>query len=115
MNIVEKCVKKLDNIDLNNVISLYFFQYKSYLKILEMLYFLENINLPITSNVIEEIIKDTYIFNDIVLVSHLHIIKMFPKSNIAVIWVDIWDSQNDTKDKCLINRYFNIGHYITTI
>jgi len=115
LNIVERCVKTLDNIDPNNVISLYFSQYKLYLKILEMLYFFENINLPITSNVIEEIIKDTYIFNDIVLVSHVHIIKMFPKSDIAVIWVDIWDSQNDTKAKCLINRCLNIGHYITTI
>jgi len=115
LDIVERCVKKLDNIDPNNVISLYFFQYKSYLKTLEMLYFLENINLPITSNVIEEIIKDTYIFNDTVLVSHLHIINMSPKSDIAVIWVDIWDSQNGTKAKCFINRCFNINYYITTI
>ena len=56
-------------------------------------------NLPITSNVIKEIIKDTHSFNNIVLVSHLHIIKMSPKSDMAVIWVDIWDSQNGTKAK----------------
>lgn len=85
LNIVERYVKKLDIINSNNVISHYLPQFKLYLKILEMLYFLENINLLITSNVIEEVIKDTHIFNDIVLASYLHIIKMSPKSNIAII------------------------------
>ena len=33
----------------------------------------------------------------------------------AVIWVDIWDAQSSMKAKGLINRYFNIGSYITTI
>ena len=115
LNIVERYVKKLDNIDPNNVISPHLSQSKLYLKILEMLYFLENMNLPITSNVIEEVIKDTHIFNDIILASYLHIIKIFPKSDMAVIWVDIWNSQNGTKAKCLINRCFNISYYITTI
>ena len=85
LNIVERYVKKLDIINSNNVISHYLSQFKLYLKILEMLYFLENINLLITSNVIEEVIKDTHIFNDIVLASYLHIIKMSSKSNIAII------------------------------
>ena len=85
LNIVERYVKKLDIINSNNVISHYLSQFKLYLKILEMLYFLENINLLITSNVIEEVIKDTHIFNDIVLASYLHIIKMSPKSDIAII------------------------------
>ena len=85
LNIVERYVKKLNNINSNNVISHYLSQFKLYLKILEMLYFLENINLLITSNIIEEVIKDTHIFNDIVLASYLHIIKMSPKSNIAII------------------------------
>lgn len=85
LNIVERYVKKLDIINSNNVISHYLSQFKLYLKILEMLYFLENINLLITSNVIEEVIKDTHIFNDIVLASYLHIIKVSPKSDIAII------------------------------
>jgi len=33
----------------------------------------------------------------------------------AMIWVDIWDLQNSTKAKCLINRCFNIGHHIAMI
>ena len=47
-------------------------------------------NFSITSNTVEELIKDTYIFND---VFYLCIIKASPKSDMAVIWVDIWDSQ----------------------
>ena len=85
LNIVERYVKKLYNINLNSVISHYLSQFKLYLKILEMFYFLENMNLPITSNIIEEVIKDTHIFNDIVLASYLHIIKVSSKSDMAVI------------------------------
>ena len=86
-----------------------------YLKILRVPYFLENTNLCITSNVIEKIIKNTHIFNNTVLVYHLCIIKRFLKSDMTVIWVDIWNSQNSTKVKYLINKCFNIGQKIATI
>ena len=33
----------------------------------------------------------------------------------TVIWVDIWNSQNNTKVKYLINKCFNIGQQIATI
>ena len=115
LNVVERYVKELDNIDSNNIISPCLLQSKLYLKILEVSYFLENTNLLITSDVIEEVIKDIHIFNDIILASHSHIIKTSPKSNMAVIWINTWDSQNDMKAKDLINRYFNIGHHIATI
>jgi len=85
LKIVERHVKKLDNINSNDVMSSCLSQSKLYLKILEVLYFLENINLSITSDIIKEIIKDTHIFNNIVLASCLHIIKAFSKSDIAVI------------------------------
>lgn len=49
------------------------------------------------------------------LTSKLHIIKISPESNIAVIWINIWDVQNDIKAKCLINRCFNISNYIATV
>ena len=49
------------------------------------------------------------------LVSSPLIIKVSPKSDMAVIWIDIWDSQNGTKAKNLINRCFNIGKHIATI
>ena len=115
LKIVERHVKKLDNINSNDVMSSCLSQSKLYLKILEVLYFLENINLSITSDIIKEIIKDTHIFNNIVLASCLHIIKAFSKSDIAVIQVNIWGSQNDMKVKYLINKCFNIGHHIAII
>jgi len=91
LNIVERYIKELDNINSNNVIvmSSYLSQSKLYLKVLEVPYFLKNINLPIISNMIEMIIKEAYIFNNIVLVSCPHIIKAFPKLDMTVIWIDI--------------------------
>jgi len=49
------------------------------------------------------------------LASKPHDIKALPKSDMVVIWVDIWDAQSNVKAKGLINRYFNIGSYIATI
>ena len=69
LNIVEKYIKELNNVDANDVMSPRLSQLKSYLKILDILYFVNNTILPITSDIIEKVIKSTYIFNDIVLVS----------------------------------------------
>jgi len=33
----------------------------------------------------------------------------------AIIWFDIWDSQNGSKAKLLINHFFNFGRHIATI
>lgn len=66
-------------------------------------------------NVIKTAIKKTHISNDIVLVFHSYIIKTSPKSNMAVKWVNIQDSQNSMKAKELINRCFNVGYNIATV
>jgi len=100
---------------LNDIMSPWLSQLKLYLKILGVFYFLENANLLIISDMIEIVIKESYIFNNIVLASYPCVIKAFPKSDIAVIWVVIWNSQNSTKAKKLINRCFNIGCNITTV
>jgi len=84
--------KNLNNVDSSNVMSLRLSQSKSYLKILDILYFVENTNLLLTSDIIEKFIKTTHIFNDVVLASYSYIIKTSSKSDIAVIWIDIWDS-----------------------
>jgi len=84
LNIVKNYIKELNNIDLNNIISPQLFQSKLYLKILEIPYFLENMSLPITFNIIEIVIKDTYIFN-IVLASQLYVIKVSSKLGMTVI------------------------------
>ena len=85
LSMVNKYIKDLNNLGSNNIMSLWLSQSKSYLEILELHYYSKNMNLPITSDVIEEIIKNTRIFNDVVLVFWLYIIKMFLKSDIAVI------------------------------
>ena len=67
LNIIKKYVKDLNNINLNNIMSLRLPQFKSYLKILSILYFVKDTNLPISFDIIESIIKSNHIFNNIVL------------------------------------------------
>ena len=108
-------MKNLNKVDSSDIMSLRLLQFKSYLKILSIPYFIKKTNLPIISDIVENIIKSIYIFNNIVLASCSYIIKTSLKSDIVVIWIDIWDSQNGLNAKMLINRCFNISSYITTI
>ena len=64
---------------------------------------------------VEDIIKKNHIFDNVVLASKPQIIKVSPKSDMAIIWVNIWNIQSSSKAKGLINRYFNIGSYITIV
>ena len=79
------------------------------------MYFLENANALLLADVVETIIKDNHIFNNITVTSRPQIIKVLPKSDMAIIWLDIWNIQSGSKTKDLINRYFNVGKYIITI
>ena len=72
-------------------------------------------NLTLTPNDVEGIIKQNQIFNNIVLVSKPQVIKVSPKSDMSIIWIDIWDVQSGSKAKSLINRCFNVERFITTI
>ena len=76
---------------------------------------MKNTNTLMNSSVVETIIKNNHIFNNISLASKLQVIKISPKSDIAIIWLDIWGVQSGSKAKCLINRYFNVRSYIPTI
>ena len=40
-----------------------------------------------------------YIFNSITLVSKPRVIKALSKSDMTVVWADIWDAQSSTKAK----------------
>ena len=71
--------------------------------------------MPIKSDDVESIIKITHVFKDVTLASKPRVIKAFPKSDMAIVWIDIWDAQSGANAKCLINRSFNIGKYIATI
>jgi len=66
-------MKKLNNVNTSNVMSSRLPQLKLYLKILGIPYFVEDtnllINLFITSDIIERVIKTSHIFDDTVLVS----------------------------------------------
>ena len=85
LNIIEKYIKELNDVNTINVISPRLLQSKSYLKILDISYFVKDTNLSITLDIIESVIKSTYILNNIVLTSYSQVIKISPKSNIAII------------------------------
>ena len=71
--------------------------------------------MPIKSNLIESFIKISHIFNNINFASKPHITKVSPKSDMAIVWLDIWDLQSSSVAKKLINYCFNIGSSIATI
>ena len=114
--IIKNYIKKVENINTLNVDMPQLPQSKSYLKIISILFFLHNnSNECLTPNDIETIIKQNQIFDNIVLTSKPHVIKVSPKSDMSIIWFDIWDVQSGSKAKGLINRCFNVGKYIATI
>ena len=88
--IIEQYVKNTDDID-----SLYMEvprlpQSKSYLKIIDISYFPHNNSQNyFTSSDVENIIKQNQIFDNIILASKLWVIKVSPKSDMLIIWIDI--------------------------
>jgi len=116
LQIIGQYVKKSDNINKLQVEEPRLSQSKSYLKITGIPYFpngksQEHLNI---SNV-ESALKQNHIFNDIKLASKPRVIKVSPKSDMLIVWIDIWDFQSGKKAKCLINQCFNFGGYIATI
>lgn len=85
------------------------------MKIIGVSYLSEATNIYITLDKVKRILKNNHIFNDIVLALKFRIVKVSPKSDIAIIWIDIWDVQSSSKAKILINQWFNIERFITTI
>ena len=79
LNVIEKYIKDLNNIDSSNTINPRLFQSKFYLKILDILYCIEDTNLPITTDIVKKVIQTTHIFNNFVLTSYLHIIFVISK------------------------------------
>ena len=114
--IIENYIKKIDDIDSINIDTSHLPQSKFYLKIIGIPYFLHNnSNEHLTPNDIENIIKQNQIFDNIVLTSKLCIIKVSPKSDMSIIWIDIWNIQSGSKAKGLINKCFNVRRFIVTI
>ena len=90
-------------------------QSKSYLKIVGIPYFVNKSNTHISFEDIEHILKNNHIFNDIILASKPCIIKVSPKSDMAIVWINIWDTQNSNNVKKVINRRFNVGNIVTIV
>ena len=116
MAIINNYVKSLDNINSLQVDEPHHPKSKSYLKIIGIPFFPHaNSQERLTLNDIEMILKQNHIFDNISLASKPRVIKVSPKSNMAIVWIDIWDVQSSNNVKMLINRCFNVGIYITTI
>jgi len=114
LSTMEKYIKFIKGINHNDVSAPQLSQSKSYLKITGILY-IQPSGLTLTSDDITNYLKNSDLFEDTSLASKLHIIKASPKSDMAIVWIDIWDSQSGSKTKLLINYSFNYGRSIATI
>ena len=65
-------------------------QSKSYLKIIDISYIQPSSN-SITSEEITNFLSHTGLFENITLASKPRVIKASPKSDMAIVWIDIWD------------------------
>ena len=89
LQMIKNYVKNAEHINVDRVEVPRLSQSKFYLKIIGIPYLQENTVTPITLSVVEDVIKKNHIFNNIVLASKPCIIKVFPKSDMAIILVDI--------------------------
>jgi len=113
LSTIEKYLKNIQNVDPDSIKSPRLPKSKSYMKIIGLPYkFNQNI---ISPDFTKGILKKTHLFNGVMLASKPCIIKASPKSDMAVVWLDIWDSQSGSLAKNIINRRFNIGRFIATI
>jgi len=116
LSIINQYVKNSNNINSLQVEEPHLPKSKSYLKIIGILLFPHaNSQEKLTSNDIKMILKQNHIFNNISLASKPRVIKVSPKSDMSIVWLDIWDVQSGNNAKLLINRCFNVGNYIMTI
>jgi len=47
--------------------------------------------MPINSSFIKTILKNNHIFNNMSIMLKSCVIKMSPKSNMAIVWLNIWN------------------------
>ena len=106
-------MKSMQNIILESIESLRLPKSKSYMKIIGLPYSSElGVLFP---DYIEGILVKSHLFKDATLALKPCVIKASPKSDKAVVWVDIWDSQSGSCAKNIINRQFNVGRFIATV
>ena len=83
LSTIKKYIKNISNINSNSIDSSHLPKSKSYLKIVGLLYKMENG--LITPDFVKSIVKELYLFEDIILTSKPHIIKALSKSDMAVV------------------------------
>jgi len=90
MSIIDQYVKNSNNINSLQVEKPRFSKSKSYLKIIGIPFFPHaNSQEKLMSNDIETILKQNHIFDNISLVSKPRVIKVSPKSDMSIVWLDI--------------------------
>ena len=99
---IKKYVSSLSS-NADKVLLAWLSQSKSYLKIVDIPFNSEKTNSHILLDEIENVLKNNHLFNNIVLASKPHVIKVSPKSNIAIVWINIWNTQNGSNTKKVIN------------
>ena len=116
LQIIDQYVKNSRDINALQVDEPHLPQSKLYLKNIGISYFpYSNTQDCLTSSDVETILKQNQIFNNVNLAFKPRVIKVLPKLDMSIIWIDIWDVQSSNKAKGLINQCFNVSKYITTI
>ena len=82
---IKRCVKNSLVVEEDQIESPRLPQSKSYLKIVSISYISNQTNTKLFPDEVEKILKNSHIFNDIVLASKPQIIKILPKSDISIV------------------------------
>ena len=91
MSIINNYVKNSNDINSLQVNEPQLPKSKSYLKITGIPFFPHtNSQEKLTSNDIEVILKQNHIFDNISLTLKPRVIKVFSKSDMSIVWIDIW-------------------------
>ena len=90
--IIDQYVKNSNNVNALQVKEPWLPKSKSYLKIISIPFYSHaNSQEHLTSSDIESILKQNHIFDNISLASRPRVIKVLPKLDISIVWIDIWD------------------------
>ena len=85
MNVIIKIIKNTTNINSKFIKNFHLPKSKLYLKIVGLSYYVKTTNTLVTPFLTKEVLKNTHIFNDIIIVSKSYIIKAASNSDSAVI------------------------------
>ena len=110
LSTIKKYLKSIENVNSDSIEGPCLPKSKSYMKIIGLPY--KTNQGVITPNYIESVLKELHLIKNVVLASKPHVIKASPKSNMVVVWVDIWDFQSGSSAKNIINQIFFFFFYL---